>query len=104
MRIVQSTPIQNGGMMVTGGSWSVWMTFPVFSRAGAAGRIALDGSRAQSFSGVPADQCAARNGAVAAGGQSISYGEIVSARQTASRSLPRMNWRGCRSSPPPSAV
>src|ERR1700729_1310736 len=29
------------GPMVTGGSWSVWQTFPVFSRAGAAGRIAL---------------------------------------------------------------
>jgi len=29
------------GLMVTGGSWSVWQTFPIFSRAGAAGRIAL---------------------------------------------------------------
>src|SRR5882757_6673461 len=29
------------GLMVTGGSWSVWMTYPVFSHAGAAGRIAL---------------------------------------------------------------
>jgi len=29
------------GLMVTGGSWSVWATYPVFSRAGAAGRIAL---------------------------------------------------------------
>jgi isoquinoline 1-oxidoreductase beta subunit len=41
------------GLMVTGGSWSVWMTFPVFSRAGAAGRIALieEGAR---LLGVPA--------------------------------------------------
>src|SRR4030095_13078354 len=29
------------GPMVTGGRWSVWQTFPLFSRAGAAGRIAL---------------------------------------------------------------
>src|SRR6202166_178182 len=29
------------GEMVTGGSWSVWQSFPVLSRAGAAGRIAL---------------------------------------------------------------
>jgi len=26
--------------MVTGGSWSVWQTFPLYSRAGAAGRLA----------------------------------------------------------------
>jgi isoquinoline 1-oxidoreductase beta subunit len=64
------------GLMVTGGSWSVWMTFPVFSRAGAAGRIALveEGAR---LLGVSAAQCAARSGAVVAGEQSISYAEIV---------------------------
>ena len=28
------------GTMVTGGSWSVWQTFPIYSRAGAAGRLA----------------------------------------------------------------
>ena len=52
------------GLMMTGGSWSVWMTFPVFSRAGAAGRIALVEAGAKLL-GVPADQCQARNGAVA---------------------------------------
>src|SRR5271166_3268357 len=64
------------GLMVTGGSWSVWMTFPVFSRAGAAGRIALvdEGAR---LLGVPPYQCVARNGAVAASDRSISYAEIV---------------------------
>ena len=61
------------GYMVTGGSWSVWMTFPVFSRAGAAGRIALIEAGAKLL-GVPADQCTARSGAVVAGGRSISYG------------------------------
>ena len=39
IRAVDSDP--KWGLMVAGGSWSVWMTFPVFSRAGAAGRIAL---------------------------------------------------------------
>src|SRR5271165_2762197 len=50
------------GLMMTGGSWSVWLTFPVFSRAGAAGRIALidEGAR---LLGVPPYQCVARNGA-----------------------------------------
>ena len=54
------------GLMVTGGSWSVWMTFPVFSQAGAAGRIALIEAGAKLL-GVPADQCMARNSAVVAG-------------------------------------
>jgi CO/xanthine dehydrogenase Mo-binding subunit len=63
--------------MVTGGSWSVWMTFPVFSRAGAAGRIALVEEGAKLL-GVPADQCLARNSSVVAASRSISYAEIVS--------------------------
>ncbi len=64
------------GLMVTGGSWSVWMTFPVFSRAGAAGRIALidEGAR---LLGVSATDCVARSGAVVAGERLISYAEIV---------------------------
>jgi isoquinoline 1-oxidoreductase subunit beta len=59
------------GLMVTGGSWSVWMTFPVFSRAGAAGRIALveEGAR---LLGVPATDCVARGGAVVTGEGTIS--------------------------------
>ena len=65
------------GVMVTGGSWSVWQTFPVFSRAGAAGRIALIEAGAKLL-GVPTTQCSARNSAVLAAGQrSISYAEIV---------------------------
>ena len=64
------------GLMVTGGSWSVWMTFPVFSRAGAAGRIALVEVGAKLL-GVPVEQCLARNSAVVAPGRSISYAEIV---------------------------
>src|SRR5690606_30895104 len=29
------------GLMVTGGSWSVWQSWPVYRQAGAAGRTAL---------------------------------------------------------------
>ena len=65
------------GKMVTGGSWSVWATFPVFSQAGAAGRIALIEAGAKLL-GVPTDQCNARNSSVVAGDRSISYAEIVS--------------------------
>jgi len=64
------------GVMVTGGSWSVWQSWPVFSRAGAAGRITLieEGAR---LLGVPASACIARSSAVVAGNRSISYGDIV---------------------------
>src|SRR5271166_3543652 len=76
VRIVEVDADQRWGYMVTGGSWSVWMTFPVFSRAGAAGRIALVEAGANLL-GIPVDQCIARTGAVSAGGRSASYGEIV---------------------------
>src|SRR5208337_2371224 len=64
------------GVMITGGSNSVWLDFPVYSRAGAAGRIALVEAGAKLL-GVPADECSARNSTVAGPRQSISYGEIV---------------------------
>jgi CO/xanthine dehydrogenase Mo-binding subunit len=76
VRIVQVDSDPQWGYMVTGGSWSVWATFPVFSQAGAAGRIALIRAGAKLL-GVPADQCSARNGAVMAGSRSVPYGEIV---------------------------
>src|SRR5271156_6709714 len=64
------------GLMVTGGSWSVWTTFPVFSRAGAAGRAALVEAGAKLLD-VPANQCRARSGAVVTGDRSVSYADIV---------------------------
>jgi isoquinoline 1-oxidoreductase beta subunit len=76
VRIVAVDTDPKWGLMVTGGSWSVWMTFPVFSRAGAAGRVALVEEGAKLL-GVSADQCLARNSSVVAGNRSISYAEIV---------------------------
>ncbi len=64
------------GLMVTGGSWSVWQSFPYLSQAGAAGRIALIEEGAKLL-GVGKDACIARDGAVSAGHRSIGYGEIV---------------------------
>ena len=64
------------GEMVTGGSWSVWQSFPVFSRAGAAGRMVLIEEGAKQL-GVTPRSCTARSGAVHANGKSISYGDIV---------------------------
>jgi CO/xanthine dehydrogenase Mo-binding subunit len=64
------------GVMVTGGSWSVWQSWPIYSRAGAAGRMALieEGAR---ILGVSPSSCTARSGAIHAGKQSVTYGEIV---------------------------
>src|ERR1700683_4564613 len=64
------------GLMITGGSLSVWQSFPILSRAGAAGRIALIEEGAKLRSVIP-KSCAARNGAVHASGRSILYGDIV---------------------------
>ena len=64
------------GVMSTGGSKSVWLDFPIYSRAGAAGRIALIEAGAKLL-GVSPSQCVARQGAVFAADRSISYGEIV---------------------------
>src|SRR5262249_15013620 len=64
------------GVMSTGGSRSVWADFPIYSRAGAAGRMALIEAGAKLL-GVNPSLCVARQGAVLAGNQSISYGEIV---------------------------
>lgn len=64
------------GLMVTGGSWSVWQSYPLYSQAAAAGRIALVEAGAK-LMGVPAASCTARNGAVVSGSKSIGYGEIV---------------------------
>ncbi|WP_288132122.1 molybdopterin cofactor-binding domain-containing protein [Microbulbifer sp.] len=64
------------GMMVTGGSWSVWQSYLPLSQAGAAGRIALIEEGARQM-GVSPDQCRARSGRVIAGDQSISYAELV---------------------------
>ena len=74
------------GLMITGGSWSVWQSFPLLSRAGAAGRIALVEEGAKLL-GVNPQVCTARNGAVHARGKSISYGDIV-ARGNLRRTYP----------------
>ena len=76
VRIITVDSNPKWGLMVTGGSWSVWQTFPVFSRAGAAGRIALTEEGAKLL-GVSPQSCTARNGAVHGGGRSICYGDIV---------------------------
>ena len=62
--------------MITGGSTSVWSTYPIFSQAGAAGRTTLIEEGAKLL-GVGPQDCVARQGRVEAGDRSIGYGEIV---------------------------
>jgi isoquinoline 1-oxidoreductase beta subunit len=81
------------GLMVTGGSWSVWQSYPLYSQAAAAGRIALVDAGAKLLK-VPAKSCFARNGAVWAGKRSVSYGDIVArgelAQQCSAEDLAKM--------------
>jgi CO/xanthine dehydrogenase Mo-binding subunit len=79
VRIVTVDSDSKWGIMVTGGSWSVWQSFPLLSRAGAAGRIALIEEGAKLL-GISPQTCTARDSAVHAGGRSISYGDIVARR------------------------
>ncbi len=76
VRIVHVDTNAKWGLMVTGGSWSVWQTFPIFSQAGAAGRIALIEEGAKLLDAAVID-CTARNGSVIAGGKNVTYGEII---------------------------
>ena len=64
------------GLMVTGGSWSVSQSWPIYRQAGAAGRVALIEAAAKKW-GVNPSACRARNGQVTAGGKSVSYAELV---------------------------
>ncbi len=64
------------GLMVTGGSWSVWQTYPLYSQAGAAGRMAMIEAGATAL-GVDPATCSASNGEVVSGGKRISYKDIV---------------------------
>lgn len=76
VRIVHVDSDGKWGEMVTGGSWSVWQSFPILSQAGAAGRIALIEEAAKLLDADPI-ACTARNGAVYFGESSIAYGDIV---------------------------
>jgi CO/xanthine dehydrogenase Mo-binding subunit len=76
VRIVHVDSEPKWGLMVTGGSWSVWQSFPVLSRAGAAGRIALIEEAAKLLS-VDPGACTARNGTIIAAQNSMTYGDIV---------------------------
>ncbi len=64
------------GLMVTGGSWSVWQTYPLYSQAGAAGRAALIEAGAAALGADPAT-CSAANGEIVSGSKKIKYADII---------------------------
>lgn len=64
------------GYMVTGGSWSVFTTFAMLSRAGAAGRTVLMEAGAKLL-GVDAADCKAMDSRVICRDQEIAYADIV---------------------------
>jgi len=76
VRISHVDTDEKWGLMVTGGSWSVWQTYPLYSRAGAAGRAAMIEAGAAAL-GVDASTCAAIGGEIVSGDRKISYRDIV---------------------------
>ncbi|WP_441254351.1 molybdopterin cofactor-binding domain-containing protein [Bradyrhizobium sp. 613_E4_N2_2] len=76
VRLVSVDTDPKWGPMITGGSTSVWSSYPDFSRAGAAGRMTLIEEGAKLLGVDPLD-CVARQGRVVASDRSIGYGEIV---------------------------
>ncbi|MFN3845925.1 MAG: molybdopterin cofactor-binding domain-containing protein [Paracoccaceae bacterium] len=74
IRHVDSDP--KWGLMITGGSWSIWQSYAPMSQAGAAGRIALINAGAALLGADPQDAVAA-SGQVTAGGASISFAQII---------------------------
>jgi CO/xanthine dehydrogenase Mo-binding subunit len=76
VRITHVDTAEKWGLMVTGGSWSVWQSWPVYRQAGAAGRTALIAAAAQKW-GVDAGICQARDGSVTDGTNTISYADLV---------------------------
>ncbi|TFU05866.1 xanthine dehydrogenase family protein molybdopterin-binding subunit [Polymorphobacter arshaanensis] len=76
VRIVHVDSDPKWGLMVTGGSWSVWQTFPLYSQAGAAGRIAMIDAGAKLIGVAPA-ACTAAGGKVSAGARQVSFADII---------------------------
>lgn len=64
------------GYMVTGGSWSVFTSFTMLSQSGAAGRTILRDAGAAMLGANPED-ATVENSLVSAGGESVSFAEIV---------------------------
>lgn len=87
VRIVHVDSDPKWGTMVTGGSWSVWQSFPLLSQAGAAGRMALITAGAKLL-GVAETDCIARNGVIQAGARTISYADIVAGGDLAASYTP----------------
>lgn len=71
------------GLMVTGGSWSVWQSWPVYRQAGAAGRVALTEKAAALWGIDPADVTIS-GGVVSGRGRTAGFGELVAAGLTRS--------------------
>ena len=76
VRIVHVDSDPKWGFMVTGGSWSVFTSFAMLSRAGAAGRLVLAEAGAKLL-GVDPGGCTVRDSRVSCGGRSVSFAEIV---------------------------
>lgn len=64
------------GLMATGGSWSIWQSYPLYSQAGAAGRIAMIEAGAKAL-GVDPATCSTAASHVVSGDKKMSFKDIV---------------------------
>ncbi len=68
------------GMMVTGGSWSVFQSYEPLSRAGAAGRAILIEAGAKVLN-KPIKNCQTENGFVTCGEQRVSFADLIKSQK-----------------------
>ncbi|ARO13446.1 isoquinoline 1-oxidoreductase subunit beta [Ketogulonicigenium robustum] len=64
------------GFMMTGGSWSVSQSWPIYRQAGAAGRVAL-AEKAAALWNVDVATVTVANGTVTSGDHTATFGELV---------------------------
>jgi isoquinoline 1-oxidoreductase beta subunit len=76
IEIVHVDSNEKWGLMVTGGSWSVSQSWPIYRQAGAAGKTALVDAAAKLW-GVSASKCRAENSKVIYGKKTLTYAELV---------------------------
>lgn len=76
IEIIHVDSNEKWGLMVTGGSWSISQSWPVYRQAGAAGKTALIEAAAKQW-GVSATKCQAIKGKVVYANKNLSYGDLV---------------------------
>ncbi len=76
VRVNQVDSDPKWGLMATGGSWSIWQSYPLYSQAGAAGRMAMIEAGATAL-GIDPATCSTADSHVVSGDKKISFKDII---------------------------